>query len=95
MAISASDADLSAVKSFLSTAGLKHLRCRKRAATVVIESGPPGDLVPRLRLRKLAATIWTTDAATHTGRWEPMPLRGALRENLRTVAETFPWLLAE
>lgn len=95
MAISASEADVSAVASFLATTGLKHLRCRKRAATLIIESGPAGDAVSRLRLRKLSATTWATDAATHTGRWEPMPVRGPLRDNLQTVAGTFPWLLAE
>lgn len=95
MAISASEADLSAAASFLKTAGLKHLHCRKRAATIIIESGAAGDAVPRLRLRKLSASIWATDAATHTGRWEPMPLRGPLRDNLEAVAGTFPWLLAD
>jgi hypothetical protein len=95
LAISASEADVSAVASFLATAGIKHLHCRKRAATLIIESGPAGDAVPRLRLRKVSATIWATEAATHTGRWEAMPVRGSLRDNLQTVASTFPWLLAD
>jgi hypothetical protein len=94
MPSAASDADLAAVSTFIKSAGLDHLRCRKRANTVVIESGPKGDSVPRIRLRKLATRIWTTEAATHTGRWEPMHLRGAITDNLETLAEAFPWLLA-
>ena len=95
MANNASETDLSVVRSFLVAPGLKHLRCRKRAATLVIESGPPGDAVPHLRLRKLSATVWATDAATHTGRWEAMPLKGTLRDILQAVVDTFPWLLAD
>ena len=90
----ASDTDLAAVKAFVTAAGLAHLRCRKRADTVVIESGPEGDGMPRIRMRKLGARIWATEAATHTGRWEPVPLRGPLAENLAAIAEMFPWLLA-
>jgi hypothetical protein len=91
----ASDADVAAVKSFLKTARLTHLRCRRRADTVVIESGPTGDSVPHIRLRKLGARIWATEAATHTGRWERMPLRGPIVENLQAIADTFPWLLGD
>ena len=94
MPTSASDADLAAVATFIKSAGLEHLRCRKRADTVVIESGPKGDSVPRIRLRKIGSHLWATDAATHTGRWEPMPLRGAILDNLETIAGTFSWLLA-
>jgi hypothetical protein len=90
----ASDTDLAAVKAFVTAAGLPHLRCRKRADTVVIESGPDSARTPRIRMRKLGTRVWATEAATHTGRWEPMPLRGPLTENLATIAEMFPWLLA-
>jgi hypothetical protein len=95
MPTAASDADLAAVKVFIKEAGMTHLRCRKRANTVVIESGPESDSSPRIRMRKLTGQVWSTDAATHTGRWEPMPLRGALTENLAAIAGAFPWLLAE
>jgi hypothetical protein len=94
MPSAASDADLTAVTTFLKSAGLGHLRCRKRADTVVIESGPKGDSVPHIRLRKLGTRVWTAEAATHTGRWEAMHLRGAITDNLATIAGTFPWLLA-
>jgi hypothetical protein len=90
----ASETDLSAATAFLKTAGLTHLRCRRRSNTVVLESGPARDSIPHVRFRKLGARIWAAEAATHTGRWERMPLRGQITDNLRAIAETFPWLLA-
>jgi hypothetical protein len=93
MAHVTSDADLSAATAVLKSAGLTHLRCRKRADTIVIESGPTKDAIPHVRFRKLGVHIWAADAATHTGRWEHMPLRGKLTDNLQLIAETFPWLL--
>jgi hypothetical protein len=90
----ASDADLSAATAVLKASGLSHLRCRKRASTIVIESGPKKDAITHVRFRKLGVHVWAADAATHTGRWEHMPVRGLLAENLRLIADTFPWLLA-
>src|SRR5262249_48743394 len=72
MPIPATDIDVSKVTTFLKGAGLNQLRCRRRADTLVIESGPAGDTTPHVRLRKLGANIWATDTATHTGRWEHM-----------------------
>ena len=94
MPVPATDADVSAVTSFLAGPAAKHLRCRKRADTIVIESGPPNDAFPRLRLRKLSSKSWSVDAATHTQRWERMPFQGSLLDVLRLVTENFPWLLA-
>ncbi len=90
----ANTADIAAVTSFLAKPKLKHLHCRKRGDTVVLESGPARDPVPHLRLRKLSSTTWGVEAPTHTGRWEPIRLQGPLREVLGTAAESFPWLLA-
>lgn len=94
MPVPATDTDVSAVASFLAAPTCKHLRCRKRADTIVIESGPSDDAMPRLRLRKLSPKNWSIDASTHHGRWERMPFQGALLEVLPMVAESFPWLLA-
>ena len=94
MPVPATDADVFAVTAFLKAPSCKHLRCRKRADTIVIESGPADDPFPRLRLRKLAARNWGVDASTHTARWERMPFQGPLPELLPMVAESFPWLLA-
>ena len=89
----ATDIDVSKAKTFLKSAGLNQLRCRRRADTLVIESGTVGDAIPHIRLRKLGVNIWATDTATHTGRWEGMPLRGPIAENLKTILENFPWML--
>jgi hypothetical protein len=94
LTVSATDTDVSAVASFLTAPTCRHLRCRKRAGTIVIESGPPDDAAPRLRLRKLSPKNWGIDASTHSGRWERMPFQGPLLEVLPMVAESFPWLLA-
>jgi hypothetical protein len=89
----ASDLDVSAVQRFLKSAGLTQLRCRRRADTLIIESGPLGDSIHHIRLRKLGVHIWATDTATHAGRWEGMPLRGPIADNLKTILEHFPWML--
>lgn len=94
MPIPATDTDLAAVASFLAAPTCRHLRCRKRANTIVIESGPSKAPIPHLRLRKLAPKNWGVDSATHTGRWERMPFQGPVLEVLPLVAESFPWLLA-
>lgn len=93
MSVPATENDVSAVASFLAASTFKHLRCRKRANTLVIESGPADDAFPRLRLRKLASKNWGVDASTHTGRWEAMPFQGPLLELLPMVVDRFPWLL--
>lgn len=90
----ASEADLTSVCGFFAASNARHLRCRKRANTIVIESGPAQDPIPHLRLRKLSPKAWGIDSATHTGRWERMPLQGPALEILSAVAENFPWLLA-
>lgn len=94
MPVPATDNDIAAVAAFLKAPTCKHLRCRKRANTIVIESGPSDDSFPRLRLRKLSAKNWAVDASTHSGSWERMPFQGPLLEMLPMVAENFPWLLA-
>lgn len=93
MPISASDRDLSAATAFLKTAGLTHLRCRRRGNAVILESGPQDDATPHVRLRKLGPRSWAADASNHTGRWERMPMHGQLIDTLEAVADTFPWLL--
>lgn len=90
----ATDADVSVATAVLKASGLTHLRCRRRASTIVIESGPSRDAISHIRLRKLGVHIWAADAVTPSGRWEHMPVRGQLSANLQLIADTFPWLLA-
>jgi hypothetical protein len=93
MPASISEAEVSVVKAFLKEKKLKHLRCRQRAATVILESGPQDDALGHLRLRKLSATTWAADEFHHSGRWAPLPVSAPLAEALRAVASDFSWLL--
>ena len=93
MPVSISEAELSAVKAFHKETKLKHLRCRQRAGTVIVESGPEGDALGHVRFRKLSATNWAADEFHHSGRWAPLPIEAPLTEALRAIANDFSWLL--
>ena len=75
MPASISESEISVVKAFLKEKKLKHLRCRQRAAAVIVESGPQDDALGHLRLRKLSATNWAADEFHHSGRWAPLLFR--------------------
>lgn len=93
MPASISESEVSVVKAFLKEKKLKHLRCRQRAAALIIESGPQDDALGHLRLRKLSATNWAADEFHHSGRWAPLPIQAPLADALRAVAADFSWLL--
>lgn len=93
MPASVSQAELSVVKSFLKEGQRKHLRCRQRAATVIVESGPKDDALGHVRLRKLSSMNWAVDEFHHSGRWAPLPIEAPLAEALRALATDFSWLL--
>jgi hypothetical protein len=44
-------------KTFATYDGLEHLRVRRRADLVVVESGPAKDPIPHARFRRIAAHI--------------------------------------
>ena len=46
---------------------LSHLRVRRRANTLLLESGPKDDPIRHARFRRMTAGIWELDAATHKG----------------------------
>ena len=50
---------------------LEHLRVRRRADLVVVESGQADAPIPHARFRRVAVHIWVLEMATHTGRWQP------------------------
>ena len=81
------------MKSFLKDRQLKHLRCRQRAAVIVIESGSKDDAYAHVRLKKLSSAMWTVDEFHHSGRWEPLPIQASLAEALSAIAGDFSWLL--
>jgi hypothetical protein len=72
---------------------LKHLRVRRRADLLTLESGPAGDPVRHARLRRVTVHYWTLECATHTGRWEKTGFRGPMAEMLEVLTSTIPWVL--
>jgi len=72
---------------------LKHLRVRRRADLLTLESGPADDPVRHARLRRVTVHYWTLECATHTGRWEKTGFRGPMTEMLEVLTSTIPWVL--
>ena len=90
----AEDEDAQEVENALHKEGLRHLRARRRADLVTIESGPNDDPVRHARLRRVTVHLWRLEMATHTNRWEPTPVRDLLENVLRTLLDDFGWTLA-
>ena len=90
---SAESYDAERVAEFLTERGLRHLRARRRADVVTIESGAATDPFPRARLRRVAVHIWRLEMATRSGRWDVTPFRASLDELLLLLVNTFPWTL--
>ncbi len=72
---------------------LAHLRVRRRAALLTIESGGPEDPLAHARLRRVAAKTWQLEIANHMGRWEPTPLSGARDALVEALVADFGWVL--
>ena len=89
----ARSSDATEVTAFLRGRGMRHLRARHRADLVTIESGPTKDPWPHARLRRVGVHIWQLEMATHTGRWEPTPLRGPQDQRLTMLVDQFGWTL--
>ncbi len=87
----AGDADR--VGDLLRNAGASHVRTRKHGANVIVESGPAGDPVRHIRLRRDTVHLWCLDVADHRGQWERTPLRALLGDVVATVLRDFPWTL--
>ena len=74
--------------------GLDHLRARKRADLLTLESGPKDDPVPHTRFRRVGVHKWQLEMPTHTGRWQRTPIRAQLTELVDAVVTQFGWMLA-
>jgi hypothetical protein len=72
---------------------LRHLRVRKRASILTIESGPEDDPVRHARLRRLTLHKWTLEIATHMGQWQPTGERALMKELVAFLREKCPWVL--
>ena len=73
--------------------GLSHLRVRRRAALLTLESGPEYERIPHARLRRVGVHRWQLEMATHTGRWQATPLRTSLEEAIEMLIYEFGWTL--
>jgi hypothetical protein len=89
----ARSSDAAEVTTFLRGRGLRHLRARHRADLVTIESGLAKDPWPHARLRRVGVHVWQLEMATHTGRWQPTPLRGPQDRLLAMLVDQFGWTL--
>ena len=74
--------------------GLTHLRVRHRADLLTIESGSKADRRPHARLRRVGVHRWQLEMATHTGRWQPTPIRASHEDLLEILVHEFGWTLA-
>jgi hypothetical protein len=74
--------------------GLEHVRARRRADLLTLESGPSGDVVPHTRFRRVGVHRWQIEMPLRGGAWDRTPMRGSLREVLDLVISQFPWMLA-
>lgn len=72
---------------------LAHLRVRRRADLLTLESGPEGDPVKHARLRRVAIHLWSLDVATHLGHWQLTRVRGHLDQLVNALIEDFGWVL--
>jgi hypothetical protein len=74
---------------------LSHLRVRRRADALILESGPKEEPIRHARFRRMTAGIWELDAATHRGQWEWTGHRALLRKLLDILLDEYPWLVAD
>ena len=74
--------------------GLEHVRARRRADLLTLESGPSNDVVPHTRFRRVGVHRWQIEMPLSGGGWDRTPMRGLLREVLDLVITQFPWMLA-
>lgn len=81
-------------RAFATYEGLDHLRVRRRADLVVVESGHADDPIAHARFRRVAARVWVLEMATHAGRWQPSGVRGALEPLVEALIQDFGWTLS-
>ena len=72
---------------------LRHLRVRKRADLLTVESGAKDDPVRHVRLRHVTLHKWTLEIATHMGVWQFTGERGLMKDIVNFVRQQCPWVL--
>jgi hypothetical protein len=84
--------DADAVRDLLHGLKLKHLRVRRRAELVTIESGPTDWPVPHARLRREGVHIWRLEMANGE-HWAPTFHRGQRDVMVRLLVDQYPWMV--
>jgi hypothetical protein len=93
--VQADDDDADVLRALLANhEGLDHLRVRRRADLLTLESGDQADPFPHARFRRATVHLWTLECATHTGRWERTGFRDTLPRLVDLVVTTLPWTIA-
>lgn len=85
--------DLWGTQDFLTRNRLEHLRVRKHADLLILESGTEDDPLPRARLRRVTKQYWTLEMPTPSGTWQRTPFRGLRKDVLAMLLESFPWTI--
>ncbi len=93
-ALRAEEDHLEDVEDFLDNhESYDHLKARRRADAIIIESGEKADRVSHVRLRRVGVHRWTLEVADHQGRWEPTPYIGPIQTLLAQIQTEFGWVL--
>jgi hypothetical protein len=91
----ATNDDADDVRDIFKKHKLSHLRVRRRGDYLIVESGDEADPVRHARFHHVTQGLWTLDAATHTGQWEPTMQRAVLLKLVETLLTEFSWLISE
>lgn len=74
--------------------GFPHLRVRRRADILTIESGPKGKgAIGHARLRRETVHLWRLEVV-HGAGWETTPIRGIMVHIVGLLVAQFSWLLS-
>jgi len=74
--------------------GLDHIRVRRRADLLILESGPKTDAIPHTRFRRVGEHKWQLEMPLCGGGWDRTPERAQLLELLDAVIANYGWMLA-
>jgi hypothetical protein len=73
---------------------LKHLRVRKYADTLLIESDDHGEVVRHTRLRRLSVSYWRLEMPAGS-RWQVVPEKALLPDLVNDLIKLYPWVLTD
>jgi hypothetical protein len=89
----ATEFEVAAVERWLrQRAATQHVRVRKHADTLVLESGPRDDPFPHARLRRVSVHLWTLEMPSGK-RWQPSGDRGQKEALLELLVQQYSWML--